>query len=68
MEGIKEGGSISHPPLLDRINYLYWKAKLIAFLKFVDTKTWKVVLTGWSTPTITHNNGTIVKAEFVQGG
>ncbi|GAA0165291.1 hypothetical protein LIER_20734 [Lithospermum erythrorhizon] len=48
MEVNKEGGSITRPPLLDGKNYPYWKAKMIAFLKSVDTKTWKAVLTGWN--------------------
>ncbi|GAA0172848.1 hypothetical protein LIER_41415 [Lithospermum erythrorhizon] len=43
MENFKEGGSISRPPLLDRSNYSYWKAKMTAFLLSIDTKTWKVV-------------------------
>ncbi|GAA0177020.1 hypothetical protein LIER_42122 [Lithospermum erythrorhizon] len=41
MKVSKEGGSITCPLLLDRTNYPYWKAKMTAFLKSVNTKTWK---------------------------
>ena len=51
---------MSRPPLLDEKNYSYWKSKMIAFLRSVDTKTWKAVLTGWKAPE--HANG-IVKME-----
>ncbi|GAA0172340.1 hypothetical protein LIER_26185 [Lithospermum erythrorhizon] len=51
MEAGKEGGSITRPPLLDGKNYPYWKARMITFLKFSNTKTWKAILTGWTPPT-----------------
>ncbi|GAA0161968.1 hypothetical protein LIER_18163 [Lithospermum erythrorhizon] len=51
MEASQDGGSISHPPLLDGSNYPYWKAKMTAFLKSVDSKTWKYILRGWNYPT-----------------
>ncbi|GAA0172400.1 hypothetical protein LIER_26236 [Lithospermum erythrorhizon] len=53
MECFKKGGSITRPPLLDGLNYSYWKAKVTAFLRSIDTKTWKVVCTGLMTPTVT---------------
>ncbi|GAA0162652.1 hypothetical protein LIER_18694 [Lithospermum erythrorhizon] len=43
MEANQEGGSISRPPKLDGSNYPYWKACMIAFLKSVDSRTWKSV-------------------------
>ncbi|GAA0165522.1 hypothetical protein LIER_20907 [Lithospermum erythrorhizon] len=61
----KEGGSIMRPPLLDRKNCPFWKARMTTFLKSVDTKTWKVVLTGW-TPLIQAalaGGGRVVKEE-----
>ncbi|GAA0187139.1 hypothetical protein LIER_34427 [Lithospermum erythrorhizon] len=61
MEGFKEGRSITRPPLLDGSNYSYWKAKMTAFLRSIDTKTWKDVCTGWTTPNITNNNVAVVK-------
>ena len=50
MNGIKEGGSTTRPLVLDGTNYSYWKARMTAFLKSIDSKTWKVVVTGWSHP------------------
>ena len=31
-----------------RTNYSYWKARMIAFLKSIDNKTWKAVISGWT--------------------
>lgn len=50
MNGIKEGGSTTRPPILDGTNYSYWKIRMIAFMKSIDSKTWKVVVTRWSHP------------------
>ncbi|GAA0169664.1 hypothetical protein LIER_24099 [Lithospermum erythrorhizon] len=36
---------------------------MIAFLRSIDTKTWKVVCSGWTAPTVTNNIMAIVKAE-----
>src|ERR1044072_5551314 len=44
----KEGGSVSRPPVLDGTNYDYWKARMTAFLKSIDNKTWKAVVKGWT--------------------
>src|ERR1044072_2507730 len=46
----KEGGSVNRPPLLDGTNYDYWKARMTAFLKAIDNKTWKAIVKGWSPP------------------
>ena len=32
-----EGGSVSRPPLLDGTNYDYWKARMMAFLRSMDS-------------------------------
>jgi len=42
----KEGGFVNKPPLLDDSNYDYWKSRMSAFLKSIDSKTWKSVLKG----------------------
>ncbi|GAA0170985.1 hypothetical protein LIER_25129 [Lithospermum erythrorhizon] len=63
MESFKEGGPISRPPLLDGSHYAYCKVKMIAFLMSIDTKTWKAVSTGWTTPTVTNDTLVIVKLE-----
>jgi hypothetical protein len=43
----KEAGFVNIPPLLDGSNYDYWKSRMSAFLKSIDSRTWKEVLRGW---------------------
>jgi len=43
----KEGGFVNRSPLLDGTNYEYWKSWMSAYLKSIDSKTWKAVLKGW---------------------
>lgn len=50
MDTFREEGSISRAPLLDGQNYAYWKAKMGAFIRSIDHKTWKSVVTGWEAP------------------
>ncbi|GAA0161775.1 hypothetical protein LIER_18012 [Lithospermum erythrorhizon] len=63
MEGNREGSSITRPPRLDGSNYPYWKAKMTAFLRSVDTITWKAVLIGWTEPTEANEEGILVVKE-----
>ncbi|GAA0150800.1 hypothetical protein LIER_43117 [Lithospermum erythrorhizon] len=64
MEGINEGGSITRRPLLGETNYPYWKAKMTAFLRSVNMKTWKAVLNGFTSPTQNNAEGVaVVKRE-----
>jgi len=43
----REGGQVNRPPpILDGSNYDYWKVRMVAFLKSIDNRTWKVVLKG----------------------
>ncbi|CAJ2636000.1 unnamed protein product [Trifolium pratense] len=54
----KEGGLVSRPPLLVGVsNYDYWKSRMIAFLKSMDSKTWKAVLKGWDPPVVIDKDG-----------
>ena len=46
-----EGSSIVRPPLLHDSNYPYWKVRMKAFIKSLNEKAWKSILTGWSPPT-----------------
>ena len=57
MDFMKEGASISRPPLLDGGNYSYWRARMKAFLKSLDEKAWKAILTGWTHPTTEEADG-----------
>ncbi|GAU48712.1 hypothetical protein TSUD_281050 [Trifolium subterraneum] len=52
----KEGGYVTRPPLLDDSNYDIWKARMIAFLKSMDSRTWKSVLKGWDHPKVKDAN------------
>ncbi|GAA0166051.1 hypothetical protein LIER_21299 [Lithospermum erythrorhizon] len=36
---------------------------MTAFLRSIDTRTWKVVRIGWTTPTVTNDNITMLKPE-----
>ncbi|CAM8907116.1 unnamed protein product [Rhodiola kirilowii] len=47
---LKEGHSITRPPLLEGSNYASWKPKMKSFLKSLDERAWKAVLTGWTEP------------------
>ena len=53
----KEGGSINRPPVLDGTNYGYWKARMCAFLKSLNSKTWKAVINGWEAPLSVDKDG-----------
>src|ERR1044072_4099396 len=50
MDNIKEGGSVTRPHVLDGTNYDYWKARMGAFLKSMDNKTWRTIVKGWTPP------------------
>ncbi|KAK2404703.1 gag-protease polyprotein [Trifolium repens] len=55
----KDGGYMNRPPLLNgSSNYDHWKSKMTAFLRSIDSKVWKVVLTGWERPTYASKEGT----------
>ncbi|MCI00186.1 gag-pol polyprotein, partial [Trifolium medium] len=45
-----EGGFVSRSPLLDGTNYDYWKTRMMAFLKSMDSQTWKAIIKGWEHP------------------
>ncbi|MCI44823.1 gag-protease polyprotein, partial [Trifolium medium] len=37
--------------------YDYWKSCMVAFLKSIDSKTWKTVVKGWDHPVVTDKDG-----------
>ncbi|KAK2436489.1 hypothetical protein QL285_021481 [Trifolium repens] len=50
----KNRGSINRPPIhLDGSNYDYWKARMIAFIKSMDQRAWRAIVTGWNHPMVT---------------
>ena len=52
-----EGGFINRPPILDGTNYDYWKVRMVAFIKYVDSKVWKAMVKGWDPPKILDSDG-----------
>ena len=48
---------MNRPPLLDGSNYDYWKSRMSAFLKSIDSRTWKAVLKGWEHPVVLDADG-----------
>jgi hypothetical protein len=53
----KDGGFVNRPPLLERTNYDYWKSRMSAFLKSIDSETWKSILKGWEHPVALDKDG-----------
>ena len=41
----------SRPVMLDNSNYSYWKVRMMAYLKSIDTRVWISVLNGYTPPT-----------------
>ena len=46
LHAASEGESTSCPPLLNGTNYGYWKVRMRVFIRSLDMKAWKSVLTG----------------------
>ncbi|CAM8986558.1 unnamed protein product [Rhodiola kirilowii] len=57
---LKEGQSTTRPPLLEGSNYASWKPKMKSFLKSLDKRAWKAVLTGLTKPTMENLTGEAV--------
>ncbi|TYK21554.1 gag-pol polyprotein [Cucumis melo var. makuwa] len=47
IDSVHEGTSTTRLTILDGVNYACWKARMIVFLKSIDSKCWKVVIIGW---------------------
>jgi len=60
MDVMREGGSVNKPPFLEGFNYSYWKARMKAFIKAIDEKAWRSILTGWTHPTTKDEKGNAV--------
>ena len=39
------------PPVLVGTDYDYWETRMTAFLRSMDSKTWKSIIKGWNPPT-----------------
>ncbi|CAM8977850.1 unnamed protein product [Rhodiola kirilowii] len=54
---LKEGQSITRPPLLEGLNYATWKPVMRSFLKSLDEKAWRAVMRGWTKPMMNNLTG-----------
>ncbi|CAM8963043.1 unnamed protein product [Rhodiola kirilowii] len=54
---LKEGQSITRPPLLEDSNYATWKPVMRSFLKSLDEKAWRAVIRGWTEPMMNNLTG-----------
>ncbi|CAM8935066.1 unnamed protein product [Rhodiola kirilowii] len=54
---LKEGQSITRPPLLEGSNYATWKPVMRSFLKSLDERAWKAVRRGWTEPMMNNLTG-----------
>ena len=52
--------NVLRPPVLDGKNYAYWKVRVKAYIKSIDERVWRSILTGW-TPPVTTNAETRVE-------
>lgn len=39
----REGGFVNRSPIMDDTNYNYWKARIVSFLKSMDSKIGKLL-------------------------
>ena len=60
MPFLAESNSISRSLLLDGSNYPYWKARMKAFIKALDEKAWRSLLTAWTHPTTKDDKGKLI--------
>ena len=48
---------------MDEKNYFYWKIKVKVYIKAIDEKAWRAILTGWTLPLTTTNGVSTSKFE-----
>ncbi|KAL5570631.1 hypothetical protein UlMin_027206 [Ulmus minor] len=60
--GMKEGLSNLRPPLLEGMNYLIWKTKMISFLCSLDDDVWFFILEGYKIPAEVTEEGSVPKS------
>ncbi|KAK0592242.1 hypothetical protein LWI29_015665 [Acer saccharum] len=56
----KEGASSVRPPLLKGDNYSSWKGKMKSYLSTIDDRVWMVIEDGFTPPTVTAGEESIV--------
>ncbi|TYK23179.1 gag-pol polyprotein [Cucumis melo var. makuwa] len=63
MEIIREGPAASRPLVLDGKNYSYWKPRMIFFIKTLDGKAWRALVSGYKPPMVTVDGASVPKPE-----
>ena len=61
------GQSLLIPPLLDGINYAYWKVHMKFFLQALGEQVWQAIEVGWIKPkeaSMDCDDATIIAANF----
>ena len=58
---MNEGQSTNRPPLFNRANYTYWKARMKIFIQALDYNMWSVIISGPQILTYIINNSIILK-------
>ena len=52
--GMESSTNMLRPPVLDGKNYVYWKVRVKAYIKSIDERVWRSILTGWTPPVTTN--------------
>jgi hypothetical protein len=60
----KDETLVSKPPLLDGTNYDHWKSRMAAFLKSIDSRTWKAEEWTTTEDTLALGNNKVLNALF----
>ena len=54
----------ARPPLFNKKNYSsYWKVKVKAYIKVINERSWRFVVTGWTYPIVTTDEVITIKFE-----
>ncbi|GFQ05156.1 hypothetical protein PHJA_002659700 [Phtheirospermum japonicum] len=48
------------PPVLDGTKYVIWKVRIRAYIKTIDERSWRAILTGWEAPRRDDTDGDII--------
>ena len=51
---MENSNNVLRPQMLDGKNYAYWKVRVKAYIKFIDVRVWRSILTGWTPPVTTN--------------
>ena len=51
---MENSNNVLCPPMLDGKNYVYWKVRVKAYIKSIDERVWRSILTGWTLPVTTN--------------